>query len=123
MRSSTVGWTLVEVLIAVVILGVGILALTGSSAVVTRMIGRGKMETQAAVTASHRMEVLRRLAASTSPRCRASEFSSGGPAMDGGLLTSWTVGPSGGTRRVRVRVTYLTLRGPRSAVLETSIPC
>ena len=123
MRSSTVGWTLVEVLIAVVILGVGILALTGSSAVVTRMIGRGKMETQAAVTASRRMEGLRRLAASTSPRCRAAEFASGGPALDGGLLTSWTVAPSGGTRRVRVRVTYLTLRGPRSAVLETSIPC
>jgi prepilin-type N-terminal cleavage/methylation domain-containing protein len=117
------GFTLLEVLVAVVLLAVGILALTGSSAVINRMIGRGKVETQAAMAAARRMEALRLLAHSTTPRCTASEFASGGPALEGGLLASWTVPPTGAVRRIRVQVTYVTLRGPRSAVLETSIAC
>jgi prepilin-type N-terminal cleavage/methylation domain-containing protein len=117
------GFTLVEVLIALVVLALGILALTGSSAVINRMIGRGKIETQAAMAAARRTEILRRVAGSTTPRCSASEFASGGPTLEDGLLSSWTVPPSGSLRRVRVSVTYLTLRGRRSAVLETSIAC
>ena len=39
------GFTLVEVLIAVIVLGIGVTALVGSSALVTRMVGRGKSET------------------------------------------------------------------------------
>jgi prepilin-type N-terminal cleavage/methylation domain-containing protein len=117
------GFTLVEVLVALVVLVIGILALTGSSAVINRMIGRGKIETQAAMAAARRMEILRRAAGSTTPRCSGSEFASGGPALEDGLLASWTVPPSGSLRRVRVSVSYLTLRGPRSAVLETSIAC
>jgi type II secretion system protein I len=122
-RHPSSGFTLVEVLVAVAVLAVGILALTGSSAVINRMIGRGKVETQAAMAAARRMEELRLLAGSTTPRCSASEFASGGPALEGGLLATWTVPPSGTVRRVRVEVTYVTLRGPRSAVLETSIAC
>jgi prepilin-type N-terminal cleavage/methylation domain-containing protein len=117
------GFTLVEVLVALVVLAIGILALTGSSAVINRMIGRGRVETQAAMAAARRVETLRRLAGSTTPRCTASEFATGGPVLEGGLLASWTVPPAGAVRRVRVSVTYLTLRGPRSAVLETSITC
>jgi prepilin-type N-terminal cleavage/methylation domain-containing protein len=117
------GLTLVEVLVAVVLLAVGILALTGSSAVINRMLGRGKVETEAALAAARRMEQLRLLAGSTTPRCAASEFVSGGPAVEGGLLASWTVPPTGAVRRVRVTVNYVTLRGPRSAVLETTIAC
>jgi prepilin-type N-terminal cleavage/methylation domain-containing protein len=122
-KSSRTGLTLVEVLIALIVLGVGILALSGSSALVTRMIGRGKVETQAALLASRRVELLRAAAGSTAPRCAASHFSSGGPMIDGGLRESWSVSPTGKVRRVRVVVTYLTVRGPRSAILETTIEC
>ena len=123
MQRPSSGFTLVEVLVALVVLAVGILALTGSSAIINRMIGRGKIETQAAMAAARRTEILRRVAGSTTPRCSAAEFASGGPILEDGLLASWTVPPSGSLRRVRVSVGYLTLRGPRSAVLETSIPC
>jgi prepilin-type N-terminal cleavage/methylation domain-containing protein len=123
MKQSSAGLTLVEVLLALVVLGVGILALTGSSAMVTRMIGLGKVETQAALLASRRVEMLRLAAASTSPRCGSPRFASGGPVRDEGLSESWIVAPAGEVRRVRVTVSYLTIRGSRSAVLETGIEC
>ncbi len=59
----------IEVLVAVTILAVGVVALAGSSAAVTRMIGRGKIDTRAAQLASLRVEALRLIAYSTTPRC------------------------------------------------------
>jgi prepilin-type N-terminal cleavage/methylation domain-containing protein len=123
LRHSSSGFTLVEVLVALIVLGLGILALTGSSSLVTRMIGRGKVETQAAFAAARRVETLRLAAAATEPRCISADFASGGPVSQGRLTESWTVAPSGPLRRVRVTVTYLTVRGSRSAVLESVIPC
>jgi prepilin-type N-terminal cleavage/methylation domain-containing protein len=123
MKQAIAGFTLVEVLLALVVLSVGILALTGSSAVVNRMIGRGKIETHAALLAAQRVERLRLAAVSTSPRCVSPSFAGGGPVWDDGLRQSWTVDPAGTPRRVRVTVSYLTIRGARSAVLETTIPC
>jgi prepilin-type N-terminal cleavage/methylation domain-containing protein len=122
-KDSKNGLTLVEVLVALVVLAIGIVALTGSSALVTRMIGRGKVETRAALMASGRVEMLRVAANSTSPRCTSSRFVSGGPITTGGLTESWVVPPTGRVRTVRVTVTYRTARGSRSAVLESGIPC
>lgn len=123
MRHSSSGMTLVEVLIALIVLGIGLVALAGSSSMVTRMIGRGKAETHAALAASRRMETLRSAARSTTPRCSAPSFASGGPTLLDGASESWVVPSSGALRRVRVTVTYLTVRGSRSAVLETEIEC
>ena len=122
MKSQSTGFTLTEVLVAIVILTIGIIALAGSSSSVTRMIGRGKAETRAAQAASRRMEILR-LAAAAPPRCTDGGFRSGGPAISGGMTESWEVPDTGTVRQVRVRVTYLTTRGPRTAALETRIRC
>jgi prepilin-type N-terminal cleavage/methylation domain-containing protein len=116
------GFTLIEVLVAIVVLTIGIMALVGSSASVTRMIGRGKIETRAAQAATRRMEVLR-LAADAAPRCTDSGFASGGPVISGGMSESWQVSETGKVRQVRVTVTYLTVRGPRTAALETRVAC
>ncbi|HET6345602.1 MAG TPA: prepilin-type N-terminal cleavage/methylation domain-containing protein, partial [Myxococcota bacterium] len=77
MRQARAGFTLVEVLVAVVVLGIGVLALVGSSAMVTRMIGRGQMGTRAAQVASKRLDSLRIVAYATTPRCTL--LASGGP--------------------------------------------
>ena len=122
-RTSSLGLTLIEVLLAVVVLGVGVVALAGSSALVTRMIGQGKIETRAAEAASHRLAALRLAAQSTNPPCMASEFASGGPVIGNGISQSWIVPPTGRARRVRVTISYLTVRGARSAGLETVIEC
>jgi prepilin-type N-terminal cleavage/methylation domain-containing protein len=123
MKHPTLGFTLIEVLVAILLLGVGILALVGTSAGVSRMIGRGGLETRAAQAASSRMETLRAAAEATSPRCSDPGFASGGPVLSGGMSQSWLVPPVGGVRLVRVTVTYLTLRGAREAVLETELAC
>jgi prepilin-type N-terminal cleavage/methylation domain-containing protein len=123
MKHRRSGFTLVEALVAVIVVGIGILALMSASASVTRMIGRGKMETRAALAASQRMEVLRSVAGATSPRCANPAFSSGGPVMVGGVAEKWEVAPNGKVRPVRVTVTYLTVRGLRTASLETRITC
>ena len=123
MQRLRAGMTLVEVLVALVVLCVGVLALSGSSSMITRMIGRGKSETHAAMAASRRVEMLRQAARSSSPRCTAPEFASGGPIIEDGLRQSWTVPPTGPVRRIRVTVSYLTVRGIRSAVLETAVAC
>lgn len=123
MRRSRFGFTLIEVLVAILVLSVGIIALVGTSAGVTRMIGRGRMETHAAQAASSRMEALRLAADATSPRCSDQGFASGGPVSSGGMTEAWQVAPAGTVRLIRVTVTYLTLRGPRAVVLETSLTC
>lgn len=123
MKRSDSGFTLVEVLVAIVVLTIGLIALVGTSAMVTRMIARGKVETRVAQAASRRMETLRLAAYSTSPRCTAGTFANGGPVTTGGLTESWTVPVAGKVRNVQVQVTYRTVRGPRTASLQTRIEC
>lgn len=123
MKHSPLGFTLIEVLVAVLVLGVGVLALVGTSAGVTRMIGRGKVETRAAQAASNRMEALRLASHAGSLPCTDAGFASGGPVLSGGMTESWLVPPTGRVRRVRVTVTFLTPRGAREAVFQTALTC
>jgi prepilin-type N-terminal cleavage/methylation domain-containing protein len=122
-KRSASGFTLVEVLVAIVVLGIGIVALVGSSAMVTRMIGRGKVETLAAQAASRRVEILRLAANSTTPRCTAAGFANGGPVTANGVTESWTVPGAGKVRSVQVNVTYRTVQGTRTSSLLTRIEC
>jgi prepilin-type N-terminal cleavage/methylation domain-containing protein len=123
MKHSSSGFTLVEVLVAIVVLGIGIVALVGSSAMVTRMIGRGKVETRAAQVASRRLETLRLAAHSTSPRCTAAGFANGGPVTTSNVTESWVVPAVGKVRTVQVNVSYRTVQGARTASLQTRIEC
>jgi prepilin-type N-terminal cleavage/methylation domain-containing protein len=53
------GFTIIEVIIAIIVLTAGILALGGTSALVTRMIARANRAAAAANFAAERMELLR----------------------------------------------------------------
>ncbi len=122
-KGSRPGFTLIEVLVAIVVLGVGILALVSTSGFGSQMIGRGKVETRAAEAASRRLEGLRLAANATTPRCTGPEFVTGGPVTSQAITESWLVPPAGKVRRVRVTVAYRTVRGSRTASLETAIEC
>lgn len=119
------GFTIVELMVAVLVLGVGITALVGSSALVTRQIGRSRMMTLANEVATRRLEMLRLAArpVGTGAPCSQSSFASGGPNTTRGVTESWTVSGSGSTRTVTVTVSYRVKDGTASSTLRTVIGC
>jgi prepilin-type N-terminal cleavage/methylation domain-containing protein len=127
MRRATGGFTLVEVLVAVVVMGIGITALVGSSAMVTRMVGRGKSATRAAQVATQRLEALRVIAYRTNPKCTDGQFVNGGPVTLTtqealGITEKWLV-ENGPVARVRAIASYRTKYGVHADTLETRIEC
>jgi prepilin-type N-terminal cleavage/methylation domain-containing protein len=104
------GFTLLEVLVALVILGTGILGLAANAAMVSRLIGDGSRLTVAATVATARLEQLRALpCASVAP----------GTAVTRGIEERWSatpMGPAGEPRALQVQlsVTY-RLRAFQSA--------
>jgi prepilin-type N-terminal cleavage/methylation domain-containing protein len=91
------GFTIIEVLIAISILCVGILALLQSAATITVMLRDGRLRTLASATAASRIDNLRLLAGSTSPTCTA--VSSGSASSPNGT-ESWTIAGAGRSRTV-----------------------
>lgn len=130
-RTPEGGFTLIEVLVAIVILAIGVIALAGSSGSVSRMIGRGKMTTIAAQVAQDQMDRLRVAAASTNPRCTSVQFTSAaapvlrptGRPRGEQVLLDWRVPATGASRTVRLAVTYAVARGSVTDSLYTRISC
>ena len=91
-QGSRSGFTIVEVLIAIVMLSIGVLALASSSGSVTRMMQFGRMKTDATAIAQSVLDSLRYRAAATSPKC--TELVNGSLAANSpkrGFSTSWTL--------------------------------
>jgi len=124
MSRRDAGFSLVEVLVAIVILSIGLLALAQSSGAVTTMIGRSQQDSEAAATAQARIESLRLTANSTTPKCTSlASGSATGPAA--GTTTAWTVSGTGASRTVVVTVTYRIGggRGTRTETIQTILGC
>lgn len=115
--ASRDGSTVVELLIALVIVTIGLLALAGAAALVARETGRGHRELALARAARTRLERL------TSTPCAA--LASGSAAANG-IAERWTVAEG----RNGVRRLVVTAEAPASAGgarivrrLEGSLPC
>ena len=110
------GFTVVEVLIAVLVLSIGLLGLAASAAVTTRMIGQGQRYSETSAMAAQRFEMLR------SQSCASM---SAGSASAGRFGVSWAVTTvaSGRARGVTLVVTSPTGRGMRADSFATTIPC
>jgi len=118
------GFSLIEVMLSVVLLTVGVMALVGSSAMVSRMIGRGRAATFVGQQSSSRFDQLRQLAASTSPPCTAAGFASGSQNQyEGGVSESWTVPASGNSRLVQVILSHRTAQGTVADTVKSYILC
>lgn len=116
------GFTLVEVIVSIVVLSIGVMALAGSSGMVSRMLGEGKTVTTAANIAEQRLEILRRIADATTPRCGSGQLATG-TATTLGMNESWTVATAGKLRSVTEIVTYRTARGGRADTMRTVLAC
>jgi prepilin-type N-terminal cleavage/methylation domain-containing protein len=117
------GFTIVESLVAAMVLSVGILALVGSSALTSRMVGLGAAATRAASIAVTRIERLRQVAFSTVPPCTGAEWRSG---SSGGLALTeaWELlDASGPVRRVRVVLRSRDPSGTSSDTVVTAFLC
>lgn len=116
--SRSAGMTLVEVLIAITLLSVGVLALAGTAALVTRMIGRGHRAAAASVAAAGRLELLR-LAACDHTAAGAGSHDS--PR----LRLAWTITDRGHGRRAILLVARHASTQSRWRVdtLETAVTC
>lgn len=125
MTSGRSGFTLIETLVAIVILGIGLLAMAATSGAITTTLVGSRGATQATQLANLRMEQLRALSRSTTIPCSAVGFaSSGAPIVTQGVTVSWVVPVSGASRRVRVITTYGLGRGrTRTDTLITLIGC
>lgn len=116
-------FTIVEALVAIVVLSVGILALVGSAALASRMAGRGGQGTRSALTAAARMARLRQVAASTVPACSGAEWRSDS-AGGLGVTESWQIlDPAGPARRVRIVLRARHPGGTSSDTVVTSLLC
>ncbi len=113
--ASRSGFTLVEVIIATMILTVGLLGLASTAGVVTRMIGQGQRYSEVAWMASQRFETLK------SQTCASM---SSGSVSEGQFSSVWTVTPLGtAANRISVKVTSPTGVGTRVDTFETSVAC
>lgn len=115
------GFTLVEVLVAIIVLVIGVVALVGSSASSTRMIGRGRSSTRAVQAATARMEIIRANAYRTSPDCTA--LANGSDSASTGVVTTWTITGTGTPRTVQVISSYRIPGRRRADTLTTQIRC
>jgi prepilin-type N-terminal cleavage/methylation domain-containing protein len=110
------GFTIVEVLVAVMILSVGLMGLVTTAGLVTRMIGQGHRYTEASALANERIEILR------SQGCPATGT---GTETRGAYTISWRVvalaAPRG--RGFFVNVQSPTTRGTRTDTFETAHYC
>jgi type II secretion system protein I len=123
-RTET-GFTILEVLIAIVILGIGVIALVGTSGLVTRHIGRSRVVTIANEVATRRLEDLKLAAApnGAAAACTAASFANGGPVTSRGITESWTVTNAGTLRTATVTVIYPRTDGTGTITLQTVIGC
>lgn len=106
------GFTMIEIIMAIVVLAFGILVLCSSASGISRMLGSGQSKTRAAAVASARVEYLRNVALSTTPACTSPSLTGGSAAQPAGFTEDWTVTGTGSIRVVQVIVKYRS--GPRS---------
>lgn len=122
-RGNQRGFTIVEVIIAIVVLTVGLLGLVTTAALVTRMIGRGQRSAVASTFATQRMERLRVATCDPAQRADGSEtLMRGGAAV---ATNTWRItNVAGTTWKVALSVTYTTTRNrTRTDQMETIVLC
>lgn len=124
------GFTIVEIIIAILVLTVGILALVTTAALVTRMIARGQRSADASAFMARRVEQLRAIASGQLAGTCATPAPGSDTLYRGSnwvAINTWTVTPVVGQLqnfRVKVVSTYKTFQNNvRRDSMETTFSC
>ena len=115
MRTSLrIGYTLIEIVVAIFLFSVGGLALVATSAIVGRELSVNATRERAWRIAATRLEILR-------AGCRSAI---GGREKVGRIESEWSVGVSDSSHlSVIESITYPAQRGPRTDFYRGTLPC
>ncbi|NUQ20772.1 MAG: prepilin-type N-terminal cleavage/methylation domain-containing protein [Gemmatimonadaceae bacterium] len=109
------GFTIVELLVAMMVFAVGVLGLAATTATVARLMGSASRQTIAATVAQSRIEKL---------RARSCAALASGSETVRGVTSSWTVVVATRGDSITETVTFPTARGTtRTRVYKTMITC
>lgn len=113
------GFTIAEILLAVTIILIGVLAFVGTSAATARMLTRGNRATKASFYAQERLEIL------AATRC--ANLANGTATSAGGIYShAWTISDalSNNSKRIRLITSYQPRAGfTRADTSEMSVIC
>jgi len=115
MRRPRRGTSLVEILIAAVMLTVAVLGLLGASSSVTEQMGAGRRQMVAASIAQRRLDSLQSLP------CTVLSAAGSGTGTTNGIAEQWTVSGSGATRTIVLSLTVPRVN--RAYQYSTVVPC
>lgn len=107
MQRAGTGFTLLEVMIATVVVTVGLLALASSIGVAASLGGQGRAQARAALLLSSRADMLRQQVLAARPGCIAP--GGGFRALSPGVVERWSGAESGGVIELVVVVGADTL--------------
>ncbi len=118
MITSTKGFTLVELTVALMVLTVGVISLASTMTLTTNMIGRSQRYAEAAALAAEKMEIL---------RTQDCETLTSGSESNGDRQVEWRVTDTAGGegRLIIVRVRFAIHRGTgwRVDAFSTTVSC
>jgi len=120
---SNKGFTIIEIIIAIIVLTVGVLGMVTTAALVTRMIARGQRSAQASAFASRRLERMRIAACVAAQRLDGSDTLYRGSSWV--ALNNWTFTDAGNQNyRLKIVSIYKTEKNKtRRDSVETTISC
>src|SRR2546423_1259831 len=123
MKQNENGFTIIEIIIAIVVLTVGILGLVTTGALVTRMIARGQRSATAATYMAGRLERMRAGACVAGNRVNGRDTLYRGSNWVAFNTWSYTNAPNT-VFRLKVVTTYKTTQNRvRSDSTESTVPC
>jgi len=122
-RASRGGFTIIEVLIAVIMLSVGVLALASSSGSIARMMYFGQRKTDASALAQSVLDSMRYRAYATTPNCTALASGTVSGVTKRGFTATTAVTTSGNLRNITVTVNYRVGPQAKSETVSSSIYC
>jgi prepilin-type N-terminal cleavage/methylation domain-containing protein len=108
------GFTLVELVVAILVITIGVIGLASTAGAVTRQMGGGRRMLIASSVARARLEWF------AAQNCTTVTT---GSATTRGIAETWTVTQGARSVSVQLSVTYATPRGNRSQSYSARIPC
>jgi len=119
--TRTSGFTLLEVLLAMLVLTLGLGAVLGTSVRTTRMVLRARQATRAVEAAASLMEALRLRAAASPPGCPG--LTDGADTVAGEIGRRWRLRAIGSLREATVTVVTAIPGGLREDSLVSVLAC